>query len=75
MKTSTLIKGAGVAAMIALGNLAFAHDALAWGRFRDGHHAQGKPSAGKTDDQNRRVKRYPPATVCRCSELACCDGD
>ena len=75
MNKSALIKGVSVAAMVALANLAVTHDALAWGRFRDGHYAEGKPSAGKPNDQNRRVKRYPPATVCRCTELACCDGD
>ena len=75
MKKSTLMKGAAVAAILTLGSVAVAHDALAWGRFRDGHFAQGKHSASKSNDQQRRVRRYPPATVCRCSELSCCDGD
>ena len=80
MKRSPLIKVAVVAAILALGGVALAHDALAWGRFDGSHFAQGKRSASKFDDQGRRVfydqkgrRITKPATVCRCTELDCCD--
>ena len=73
MKRSPLIKIAAVAAIVALGGVALAHDALAWNRFKSGHVADGKRSASKVQDNDPRVRRYPPATVCRCTELDCCD--
>jgi hypothetical protein len=73
MKRSPLIKVAAVAAILAFGGVALAHDALAWGRFKSGHVADGKRSASKVQDNDRRVRRYPTATVCRCTELDCCD--
>ena len=81
MKRS-LIKAAAVAAILALGGLGFAHDSLAWGRFDGRHFGQGGRVTGKLHDHGRRVSpdRSPtaikkPATVCRCTELSCCDGD
>ena len=79
MKRS-LIKAAAVATILAFGGLGVAHDSLAWGRFDGRHFGQGKRSASKFDDQGRRVfydqkgrRITKPATVCRCTELDCCD--
>jgi len=83
MKRS-LIKVAAVAAIIALGGLGLTHDALAWGRFDGRHFGHGGRFTGKFHDHGRRVspgrppaamKKFPPATSCRCTELSCCDGD
>ena len=79
MKRFPLVKVAAVAAILALG-AGVAHDALAWGRFDGSHFGQGKRIASKFDDQGRRVfydqkgrRITKPATVCRCTELDCCD--
>ena len=68
------------AAIVLAATTAFAYDALAWGRFNNGHFAQGKRSASEFDDRGRRVyydqkgrRITKPATVCRCTELDCCD--
>ena len=81
MKRS-LIKVAAAAVILALGGMSLAHDALAWGRFKSGHFADGKRSASEFDDRGRRVfydqkgrRIIKPATVCRCTELSCCDSD
>jgi hypothetical protein len=81
MKRS-LIKIAAAVAIVALGGVAVAHDARAWGRFNSVHAAEAKRSASAFDDRGRRIfydrkgrRITKPATVCRCSELSCCDGD
>ena len=78
MKRFPLVKVAAVAAILALGGAGVAHDALAWGRF-DGRHF-GEGGRVTIDDQGRRVfydqkgrRITKPATVCRCTELDCCD--
>ena len=64
MKRSPLIKVAAVAAIVALGGVALAHDALAWNRFKSGHVANGKRSANKVQDNGRRVSAIrPPQSV------------
>jgi hypothetical protein len=81
------IKVAVVAAILALGGVGLAHDALACGRFAGGHfgHSGGGPFAGNFHDHGRRVFFRSPSyhdvfgdygrTGCRCTELGCCDGD
>ena len=54
MKRS-LIKVAAAAVILALGGMSLAHDALAWGRFKSGHFADGKRSASEFDERGRRV--------------------
>ena len=81
MKRS-LIKAAAVATILAFGGLGLASDSLAWGRFDGRHFGQGGRVTGKLNDHDQRVSRdrpptaiKKPATVCRCTELSCCDGD
>jgi hypothetical protein len=80
MKKSS-IKVAAVATILALG-VGLTHDALAGGRIKSGHFADGKRSASEFDDRGRRVfidrkgrRITKPATVCPCTELGCCDYD
>ena len=81
MKRS-LIKVAAVAAILALGGLGLAHDALACGRFDGGHFGHGGRFTGNFHDHGRRVFSRSPSygdedsgrTGCRCTELSCCDG-
>ena len=83
MQSSSLIKVAAVAAILALGGLGFAHDALACGRFDGGHFGHGGRFTGNFHDHGRRVFSRSPSygdedsgrTGCRCTELSCCDGD
>ncbi len=82
MQSLSLIKVAAVAAILALGGLG--PDAFAHGRLFDGRHfGHGERFTGKLHDHGRRVspdrppaamRKFPPATVCKCTELSCCDG-
>ena len=79
MKKSSII--AAVTAILALG-VGLAQDALAGGHIKSGHFADGKRSASEFDDRGRRLfidqkgrRITKPATVCRCTELDCCDRD
>jgi hypothetical protein len=87
MKRS-LIKVA-VVAILALGGVGLAHDALACGRFAGhdalacgrfagGHFGHGGRFTGNFHDHGRRIIYtwyfQPGRTGCRCTELGCCDG-
>jgi hypothetical protein len=62
-----------------------AHDARSWGRFKGDHFDHSGRLTGKFHEHGRRVIIRSPsygnehsghksATVCRCTELSCCDG-
>ncbi len=77
MKKSSII--AAIATILALG-VGLTHDALAGGRFKGSRLDRGR--SGEFDDRDRPVfydqkgrRITKPATVCRCTELSCCDGD
>ena len=72
------MKFVAVSTMVALGGMALAHDALAWGRFKDGQYVQGKSATSEFDDRGRRLiydrkGRRVVTPVCRSTDLDCCD--